>query len=165
LTTEPSGRAKLRRSARRLALDVLYEAEIRDLLPIEAFDVRELGGWVLAADSEDGVDPDEGPGPDAVAYARSLVEGVQDNQAALDARIAKYADHWAIERMPIVDRSLLRIAIYELTGDTDVPVAVAINEAVELAKSLSTDDSGRFVNGLLGRVVEEEGLRPSEGHP
>jgi N utilization substance protein B len=84
---------------------------------------------------------------------------VQAHQADIDRLIALYADRWAIERMPVVDRSLLRIAIYELLWRTDIPVPVAINEAVELAQELSTDDSGRFINGLLGRIVEQEAVR------
>jgi N utilization substance protein B len=106
---------------------------------------------------------DDEPGPErvlsdeAVAYAEAVVHGVQSHQADIDALIARYADRWAIQRMPVVDRTLLRIALYELLWRDDIPVAVAINEAVELAKELSTDDSGRFINGLLGRVVEDRG--------
>ena len=85
-----------------------------------------------------------------------LVEGVQEHQADIDALIARYADRWAIERMPVIDRTLLRIGVFELLWRDDIPTAVAINEAVELAKSLSTDESGRFVNGLLGRVAESQ---------
>lgn len=159
------GTSRYRRSARRLALDVLYEAEIRDSLPLEAFDGRSPEEWVIpTTGDDDAAAPDEqAPVPDVLAYARVLIAGVQENQAQLDALLARYADRWAVERMPIVDRNLLRIAIFELTGETDVPLAVAINEAVELAKSLSTDDSGRFINGLLGKIVEEEGLRASGG--
>lgn len=159
--TEPGGAPpgasiRARRTGRRLALDVLYEAEIRDSLPADAFEARLEGGWVIASGPED--DPPEVAHvePAAVAYARFLVSGVQEHQASFDQLIAAYADRWAVERMPIVDRNLLRIALFELSADSDVPVAVAINEAVELAKALSTDDSGRFVNGLLGRIVEEE---------
>jgi transcription antitermination protein NusB len=84
-----------------------------------------------------------------------LVEGVQANQADIDALIATHADRWALSRMPVVDRNVLRMALFELLWCDDVPPAVAINEAVELAKSLSTEDSGRFINGLLGRIAEE----------
>ena len=149
---------KARRLARELALDVLYEAEIRDLLPLECFALRQNQGWVTGGDEDEPgeavhvpVEPDE----PAVAYARVLVEGVQSHQAELDRLIVDYADRWAIQRMPVVDRSLLRIGLYELLFRDDIPVPVAINEAVELAKSLSTEDSGRFVNGLLGRIAEE----------
>ena len=147
--------------ARRLALDVLYEAEIRDDLPMEVFSAREREGWVIpGAGDEDpemlALDLNQEPGEGSIAYARELVAGVQSHHADLDALIARYADRWAIERMPIVDRNLLRMALFELLFRDDIPVAVAINEAVELAKALSTEDSGRFINGLLGRVAERE---------
>ncbi|MGH2694334.1 MAG: transcription antitermination factor NusB [Actinomycetota bacterium] len=145
---------KERRAARRLALDVLYEAEIRDLLPEEAFEGHRSGGWVVAG-REDEPGPERLLSDDAVAYAWAVVQGVQSHQADIDVLIARYADRWAIQRMPVVDRTLLRIALYELLWRDDIPVAVAINEAVELAKELSTDDSGRFINGLLGRIVED----------
>jgi len=148
---------KARRAARQLALDVLYEAEIRGNLPSEALALREKEGWVVTADEDSpalvsGVDASE----ETVGYTRSLVEGVQEHHADIDRLIVSYADRWAIERMPMVDRNLLRIALFELFWGDDVPVAVAINEAVELAKGFSTEDSGRFVNGLLGRIVERE---------
>ena len=148
---------KERRIARRLALDVLYEAEIRDRLPAEALVARGNEGWVVAG-PEDEVSPAAGSEqpPEVLEYARSLVEGVQEHQAAIDELIARYADRWAITRMPVIDRTLLRIALFELLWRDDIPVPVAINEAVELGKSLSTEDSGRFINGLLGRVVEAE---------
>jgi N utilization substance protein B len=150
---------KARRSARRIALDVLYEAQIRDLLPSEAWKLREAEGWAMSsgADEAEGVSPDSPvPGPDVLDYARSVVEGVQAHQADIDALISRYADRWAIERMPVIDLSIVRMALYELLWRDDIPVAVGINEAVELAKSFSTDDSGRFVNGLLGRIAEDE---------
>jgi transcription antitermination protein NusB len=148
---------KGRRVARQIALDVLYEAEIREMLPIEAFRTRQTEGWANPSDADTGTDLEE-PAADSVAYARVLVEGVQEQHATLDALIVKYADHWTIERMPVIDRNLIRLALFELLCRDDVPVAVAINEVVELAKSLSTDDSGRFINGLLGKIVEKEGV-------
>jgi len=145
---------RTRRSARRLALDVLYEAEIRDRPPLDAFESRATEGWVLRPlEGEEGAE--EAPTPDVQERARTLVGGVQDHRVEIDALIAGYADRWALKRMPVVDRNLLRIALLELLWLDDVPVAVAINEAVELAKALSTDDSGRFVNGLLGRIAED----------
>lgn len=145
-----------RRAARRLALDVLYEAEIRDELPVDRLIAHQRGGWVVPAGPADDEPSDREPAPEVTAYARSLVEGVQEHQADIDSLIARFADRWAIERMPVVDRTLLRIGIFELLWRDDVPTAVAINEAVELAKSLSTDESGRFVNGLLGKVAEDQ---------
>lgn len=152
---------KDRRTARRLALDILYQAEIRDQLPEEAWVSGHARGWVIPSPDEDSgrapAEPADGsPSSEAVDYAHRLVEGVQAHQAAIDALIARYADRWAIQRMPVIDRTLVRIALYELLWRKDIPVPVAINEAVELAKQLSTDDSGRFVNGLLGRIAEEQ---------
>ena len=148
-----------RSAARRLALDVLYEAEIRGSLPLEAFESRRGYGWGVPTASDEGdeggVPPgSEDPSEEAVAYARHLVAGVQEHHADIDELITTYADRWTIERMPVVDRNVVRIALFELLWTDDVPVPVAINEAVELAKAFSTDDSGRFVNGLLGRIAE-----------
>jgi transcription antitermination protein NusB len=146
---------KERRQSRRLAVDVLYEAEIRDRLPLDSFEERKRSGWIDSTIEEDADDEALRP-PEIVAYARDLVAGVQSHQADIDQTIAGYADRWAITRMPVIDRTLLRIALFELLWREDIPVAVAINEAVELAKELSTEDSGRFINGLLGRVVDDQ---------
>jgi N utilization substance protein B len=143
-----------RRAARRLALDVLYEAEMRDMLPADAFEKRLGEEW--AGVQEEGAERADDRSAETLAYARSLVAGVQAHQADIDALISSYADRWAIRRMPVIDRNLLRIALFELLWGEDIPVPVAINEAVEMAKSLSTDDSGRFINGLLGRVAEDQ---------
>ena len=152
---------QVRSAARRLALDVLYEAEIRGSLPLEAFESRRGYGWAVptAGDeaTEDAPATTEAPSDEAVAYARYLVSGVQEHNADIDELITKYADRWTIERMPVVDRNVVRIALFELLWADDVPVPVAINEAVELAKAFSTDDSGRFVNGLLGKIAETRG--------
>ena len=122
-----------RTRARKKALDVLHSADALDRPALE----------VLAEQ------------PSVPSFTREIVEGVEEHRAELDELIRRYADRWVLERMPIVDRNLLRIGIYELLHRPDVPPAAAINEAVELAKLLSTEDSGRFVNGLLGRVARE----------
>jgi len=88
-----------------------------------------------------------------------LVEGVVSNRARLDEVISEHARGWTLARMPTIDRTVLRIAGFELLGNPDVPVAVVLNEAVELAKRFSTDDSGRFVNGVLSALVPV--LRPT----
>jgi N utilization substance protein B len=124
------------------------------MLPLEAFAERQRMGWSAEGGGDESMD--EEPEGEVLDYARSLVAGVQEHHADLDVLIVKYADRWAIERMPVIDRSLLRMALFELLWGDDIPVAVAINEAVELAKSLSTEDSGRFVNGLLGKIAEQE---------
>jgi transcription antitermination protein NusB len=125
-----------RRKARKRALDLLFEAEQRGLDPVTLTSERLAGG-----------DP---PVPD---YAVSLVEGVVREKPRIDELLSTYAEGWTLERMPAVDRGLLRIALYELLWSPDIPDAVAVDEAVELAKELSTDDSPRFINGLLGRIL------------
>jgi transcription antitermination protein NusB len=129
-----------RRAARERALGLCYEAEVRDL------DVDELLAQQPAA-------------PDA--YAVQLVRGVEEHHADVDELLRKFSEHWALERMPAVDRAVLRLGAFELGWAPDMPTAVVISEAVELAKQYSTKDSGRFVNGLLSRIAEE--LRPGEG--
>jgi len=94
-----------------------------------------------------------GRGSVAPDYAVELVEGVASHRDRIDEILSTYAEGWTLDRMPGVDRGILRLGLYELLWRDDVPDAVAIDEAVELAKSLSTDDSPRFVNGILGRIV------------
>jgi len=96
-------------------------------------------------------------------YAEQLFRGVGRRGAELDALVAAQSAAWALGRMPAVDRQLLRLATFELAECMDVPVAVVIDEAVELAKLYSTDDSGRFVNGVLAALATA--LRPGEGRP
>ena len=124
---------RTRRDARERALSLCYELDVR------GSSLDDLLAGLPAP-------------PDA--YAVELVRGVEDNREEVDALIRKYADRWSLERMPVIDRNLLRMAVFELAHRPDVPVAVAISEAVELAKRYSTDDSGRFVNGMLGRIAE-----------
>lgn len=91
-------------------------------------------------------------------YAVEIVEGVLDNINRIDELLETYSHGWTLERMPAVDRALLRIGTWEILFNDEVPDAVAIDEAVELSRSLSTDDSPSFVNGMLGRIVE---LKPT----
>jgi N utilization substance protein B len=93
-------------------------------------------------------------------YATELAKGVEDHQARIDELISKHAIDWSLERMPVVDRAVLRMATFELGWSGDVPTSVVISEAVELAKEYSTEDSGGFVNGLLATIAHE--LRPDE---
>ena len=98
--------------------------------------------------------------PDRVAswvYAREIVDGVTDHREEIDELISSYAQGWTIDRMPNVDRAILRLASWEIIHNPEVPTAVAINEAVGLAKEYSTDDSSRFVNGVLGKIAEHSG--------
>jgi transcription antitermination protein NusB len=126
-----------RREARERALGLCYEIEARGLSASEVLDE-------LVAT------------PDA--YAATLVRGVDEHRDEIDAHLRKLSEHWALERMPAVDRALLRIGGYELGWEPELPVAVVIDEAVDLAREYSTKDSGRFVNALLSRLAAE--LRP-----
>jgi N utilization substance protein B len=128
-------------------LDVLYESELRGSDPIATLAER-------LAQSD----------PPVPEYAVTLVEGVVANRARIDALLASYAvDDWPLDRMPAVDRNVLRIGAYELLWCADdVPENVAISEAVELATALSTDDSPKFVNGVLARVAQD---RPPTAAP
>jgi len=125
-----------RRKARKRALDILFEADLRGVAPAS-----------LLADRTEDAQPPVAP------YAQLLVEGVVAHQEEIDGLISQHAHGWTLPRLPGVDRGLLRLAIFELLYCPDVPDAVAIDEAVELAKSLSTDESPSFLNGVLGAVV------------
>ncbi|MEU5696277.1 transcription antitermination factor NusB [Actinosynnema sp. NPDC020468] len=126
-----------RSKARKRAVDVLYEA-----------DLRGMDAVTLLAERVGSTDV-----PPVNDYTVSLVEGVTAHRARIDDLISEHAEGWTLQRMPAVDRAVLRVGLYELLWATDVPDAVAIDEAVELAKGLSTDDSPRFVNGVLGRIA------------
>jgi N utilization substance protein B len=121
---------------RKRALDILFESELQGL-PV---------GGTLAERLESN-DPPVHP------YTVQLVEGVMEHAERIDELIAKHAKGWTLDRMPAVDRNLLRIATYEITEVADVPAPVAIAEAVELAKDLSTDDSANFINGVLSAIA------------
>jgi N utilization substance protein B len=121
-----------RREARERALELLYESYAKSL---SVDDV--LSGLAVRPDP----------------YAEEVVRGVDARSAEIDGLISSHAKGWTLERMPVLDRTLLRIAVWELLGRLDVPVAVVISEAVELAKRYSTDDSGRFVNGVLSAAA------------
>jgi N utilization substance protein B len=136
----PKTQMPARRKARKRALDVLYEADQRDLPPVET-----LASYLQRI---------ERPHPDHLAYTVSLVEGVAAHMDRIDELIGSYAEGWTLDRMPVVDRNIARIAVYELLYVAEIDDPVAISEAVELAKQMSTDDSPRFLNGILGRIAE-----------
>ncbi len=128
-----------RSKARKRAVDVLYEADVR-------------GGDRLAV-LRDRIETANPPVP---GHTVRLVEGVAEHAARIDALIDAHASNWSLERLPDVDRAILRMAVFELLWADDVPDLVVIDEAVELAKTLSTDDSPAYVNGVLGAVVDAE---------
>lgn len=121
-----------RSDARERALILLYEAETKGIAPSEV-----LANQISPADE----------------LTTELVRGVETNLERLDEAIAAHAKGWTLSRMPAIDRNVLRVGAFELLGRPDVPVAVVLDEAVELAKRFSTDDSGRFVNGVLAALV------------
>lgn len=126
-----------RRDARRLAAGILHQADVagRDALEVLS-ERRELGERV--------------PG-----FAEELIRGVSEKREELDRLIASHSEEWTVARMPVVDRTLLRIACFELLYREDVPTAAVISQAVEAAKELSTADSSRFINGVLGKIARE----------
>ena len=130
-----------RSKARKRALDILFQADVR------GDDV----GVTLAAEAKRAAGE---PAREASwLYAREIVDGVIDHREEIDEQITTHSRDWKLERMPAVDRALLRMGVWEVLYNDEVPTAVAIDEAVELAKEFSTDDSGAFVHGVLARVA------------
>ena len=132
---------KGRHHARKRAVDLLFEAEARGLTSAEVADAR-----IALAEAN----------PDVSAlnpYTVTVARGVAANAAHVDELIASHLQGWTLERLPAVDRAILRVAVWELLHADDVPEPVAVDEAVELAKELSTDESPGFVNGVLGQVM------------
>ena len=130
-----------RRKARELALQFLYQLDQSgesDPTP------HETEFWARHAVDDA-----------ARQFASALVRGTKANQTRIDHTIAECTEHWDLERMAVVDRNILRLAVYELLWGTDVPPKVAINEAIELAKKFGTAESSRFINGLLDRILKE----------
>jgi N utilization substance protein B len=130
-----------RGKARKRAVDILFEAELRDRGVLETLTER-----ITVND------------PPVGDYTKVLVQGVTEHRARIDELLATYSVNWPLDRMPAVDRNVLRVGVYELLFADDVPDAVAVSEAVELVRELSTDDSPGFVNGLLGRILD---LKPT----
>ena len=146
-----------RRDAREWALQIVFSLDLNAKAELD---------WLLADFFS------ENPKKDLKnrAFAEKLVRGVYAEQPTIDAIISKYAQHWSITRMAAVDRNVLRIALYELLFCPDVPPAVVINEAIDLAKYFSNAESGRFVNGILDRVrcelaVERNAVTDGIGKP
>ena len=129
-----------RSKARKQALDILYESDIRgnDLLQtLQSRDVVEEG-------------PDARPIRD---YTKELVNGVAENRRKIDELITTYAQGWDMDRLPAVDRNILRLGIFEILWSSEVPISVAIDESLALAKELSSDESSKYIHGVLGRIA------------
>jgi N utilization substance protein B len=130
-----------RRAARRIAVDVLYQADVTGRAPTEV-----VSDWRAA-------------GRDVPPFARALIAGVEEHLPSIDLVLERGAEGWSVERMAALDRTILRVAVEELLHRDDVPPSVAISEAVEAAAELSSDESKRFVNGILGRIAREDAAR------
>ncbi len=131
----------IRRKSRELALQALYQGELagqKDLLDFEEFCVH------FQVNKK------------SIPYAKKLLDGIQGKSDAINQLISKFAENWRLERMSAIDRNILRLAVYELYYQDDIPTSVAINEAVEIAKRYSTDDSGPFINGILDSMAKEK---------
>jgi len=129
-----------RRKARKRALDFLYEADIRSASALD----------LLVARPADELSQGD--------YVRELLVGVGEHKAKIDELITTYAQGWDMDRMPAIDRNILRIALFEILWSSEIVDDVAVSEAVEIATELSTDDSAKYINGVLGRIVV---LKPS----
>ena len=133
-----------RSKARKQALDILFESDIRQSSPAELLHSR--------------LEVIEGPDARPIRdYAKVLVIGVVDHRRKIDELISTYAQGWDMDRLPIVDRNIIRIAIYEILWSDDVPDAVAIDEALTMASMLSTEESAGYVHGVLGRISSLKG--------
>jgi transcription antitermination protein NusB len=139
--SRPPRPLKGRHQARKRAVDLLFEAEARDLSPVDVVEVR----TTLAETNRDVAA--------LPAYTVAVATGVSEHTAHIDDLISSHLQGWTLDRLPAVDRAILRVAVWELLYADDVPEPVAVDEAVQLAKELSTDDSPGFVNGVLGQVM------------
>ena len=130
-----------------MALDAIFAADLRKINPevlLEASALEQL---------------DRQNQEEIVGYAKQIVQGIATNFADIDDRIEAFSNKWSVERMPAVDRAILRVAVWEILFNEEVPDGVAISEAVQLASELSTDDSGTFVNGILGAIAGTKSAR------
>lgn len=129
-----------RSKARKQALDLLYETDIRGTNLVETLVSRDV--------------PADGPDARPIReYTKELVNGVSENRRKIDELITTYAQGWDMDRLPAVDRNILRLGIFEILWSTDVPTSVAIDESLVLAKELSSDDSSKYIHGVLGRIA------------
>jgi N utilization substance protein B len=130
-----------RRKSRELALQALYQGELAGEAGL--FDFGEFCAHFQVNRK-------------AIPYAHKLLQGIQGKREEINQLISRYAANWRLERMSVIDRNILRLAVFELYYQEDVPTSVAINEAVEIAKRYSTDDSGPFINGILDAMAREK---------
>lgn len=158
-----------RRTAREMAIQMLYQSELGDSPLPQVFSNFDVAPY-LASDGEDEA-PRAGRArveedragfarrkrqvEEAFSYAQELVRGTVDHRGEIDALIRAQADNWRLERMPAVDRNILRLAVFEMLFEKDIPKLVVLDEAIELAKKFGSEQSGRFVNGLLDGMLKQ----------
>jgi N utilization substance protein B len=130
-----------RGKARKRALDILFASEMRSESPVEALERAIADGDAPTND-----------------YTATIVRGVEEHQRRIDGLLRTYSEGWSLERMPAVDRNVLRLGVWEVLYAEDVPDAVAVSEALNLVRELSTDDSPNFVNGVLGGIVRDKAM-------
>ena len=130
-----------RGKARKRALDILFASEMRSESPVEALERAIADGDAPTND-----------------YTAVMVRGVEEHQRRIDGLLRTYSEGWSLERMPAVDRNVLRLGVWEVLYADDVPDAVAVSEALNLVRDLSTDDSPNFVNGVLGGIVRDKAM-------
>lgn len=138
-SSPPGGLLSRRRKARKVALFLLYRVEL-----LEESIEESISSWKLTHQGEE-----------LPEFTLKLVEGVAENLSSINSLISKFSEDWSLDRMPLLDRNIMRIAIYEMLYEEDIPVSVSINEAVEIAKAFSTEDSPKFINGVLGKIAVE----------
>jgi N utilization substance protein B len=136
-----------RTKARKRAVDAVFAADLRKISPLALLD--ETAELVADRQNQDEI----------FGYARDIVNGIIEKNEDIDELLDTYSQGWSLDRMPNLDRAILRVATWEILFNDDVPDAVAINEAVELAKELSTDESGSFINGLLSRISSTKSVK------
>lgn len=147
-----------RRRAREMAMQMLYQHELGECPLAKIFSNFDLEGYL--EETEVSLAPAKSDAErmklaeKSFGYARRLVEGTVENRTAIDSLIRQHAENWRLERMPTIDRNILRLAIYEMLHEANVPEVVILDEAIELAKKFGSENSGRFINGLLDGVLQ-----------
>ncbi|WP_248925308.1 transcription antitermination factor NusB [Paenibacillus hamazuiensis] len=139
-----------RRVAREIALQVLYQMEMNQVSAAEAIRIA-----IEEAENDNEANLDVGDDKISPQYIKELVDGTQKHLPTIDELLLEYLKGWQMDRLSRVDRQVLRLAVYEMIYREDVPPKVVVNEAIELAKHFGTEESGKFVNGVLGRMIKE----------
>lgn len=152
-----------RRRAREMAIQMLYQQELGESSLQQIFDSFDLSDYVEETDerttgeeTDDVRDRRRKQAATSFEYARKLVEGAQEHAEDIDGLIRRHAENWRLERMPVIDRNILRLALYEMLHEEKVPKVVIVDEAIELAKKFGSENSSRFVNGLLDGVLKSD---------